>query len=103
MATIKHISSKSSDYSAAESYLIFQHDAFRNIPLLDSEGRQILREDYLIGTLECGEEDFAMACIRTNRKFGVNRKPEEIKTHHYIISFDPRDKTDNGLTMEKAQ
>lgn len=103
MATIKHISSKSSDYSAAESYLIFQHDAFRNIPLLDSEGRQILREDYLIGTLECGEEDFAMACIRANCKFGTNRKPEEIKTHHYIISFDPRDKTDNGLTMEKAQ
>jgi len=26
-----------------------------------------------------------------------------VKTHHYIISFDPRDAADNGLTMEKAQ
>ena len=26
-----------------------------------------------------------------------------MKTHHYIISFDPRDAADNGLTMETAQ
>ena len=26
-----------------------------------------------------------------------------MKTHHYIISFDPRDAAENGLTMEKAQ
>ena len=26
-----------------------------------------------------------------------------IKSHQYIISFDPRDSADNGLTMEKAQ
>ena len=26
-----------------------------------------------------------------------------MKTHHYIISFNPRDAADNGLTMEKAQ
>ena len=26
-----------------------------------------------------------------------------MKTHHYIISFDPRDAADNGLTMEKTQ
>jgi len=26
-----------------------------------------------------------------------------VKTHHYIISFDPRDAADNGLTMETAQ
>ena len=26
-----------------------------------------------------------------------------MKTHHYIISFDPKDAVDNGLTMEKAQ
>ena len=27
----------------------------------------------------------------------------DVKTHQYIISFDPRDAADNGLTMEKAQ
>ena len=26
-----------------------------------------------------------------------------MKTHHYIISFDPKDAVENGLTMEKAQ
>ena len=26
-----------------------------------------------------------------------------MKTHHYIISFDPKDAVENGLTMDKAQ
>jgi len=26
-----------------------------------------------------------------------------VKTHHYIISFDPKDAVENGLTMERAQ
>ncbi len=26
-----------------------------------------------------------------------------MKSHHYIISFDPRDGTDNGLTVDRAQ
>ena len=26
-----------------------------------------------------------------------------MKTHHYIISFDPKDAVENGLTMERAQ
>ena len=29
--------------------------------------------------------------------------PDDIKSHQYIISFDPRDAAENGLTMEKAQ
>ena len=28
---------------------------------------------------------------------------EYVKSHHYIISFDPRDGTDNGLTVDRAQ
>ena len=102
MATIKHISSKNADYSAAEHYLIFQHDEYRNIPLLDAQGRKMLREEFLVGTLECGDEDFAMACVRANRKFGKNDRRDEVKSHHYIISFDPRDRDDHGLTLEKA-
>ena len=30
-------------------------------------------------------------------------KREDVKSHHYIISFDPRDGTDNGLTVDRAQ
>ena len=103
MATFKHISSKNADYGAAEQYLTFEHDEFTMKPTLDETGRLILREDYRIATLNCGEEDFAVACMRTNLRYGKNQKREDVKSHHYIISFDPRDATDNGLTIDRAQ
>ncbi len=31
------------------------------------------------------------------------RNAEDIKSHHYIISYDPADVTENGLTGERAQ
>ena len=103
MATFKHISSKNADYGAAEQYLTFEHDEFTMKPTLDEAGRLILREDYRIATLNCGEEDFAVACMRANLRYGKNQKREDVKSHHYIISFDPRDGTDNGLTVDRAQ
>ena len=103
MATLKHISSKNSDYSAIEAYLIYQHDAFTGKQLLDEQGRPMLRESYLLDTLECGDFSFATACLLANRKYGKNTQHGDIKSHQYIISFDPRDAADNGLTMEKAQ
>ena len=72
-------------------------------PTLDENGRLILREDYRISTLNCGEEDFAIACMRANLRYGKNQKREDVKSHHYIISFDPRDGTENGLTVDRAQ
>ena len=103
LATFKHISSKNADYGAAEKYLTFVHDEFSMKPTLDENGRLILREDYRISTLNCGEEDFAVACMRSNMKYGKNQKREDVKSHHYIISFDPRDGSDNGLTVDRAQ
>ena len=103
MATLKHISSKNSDYSAIEAYLIYQHDAFTGKQLLDEQGRPMLRESYLLDTLECGDFSFATACLLANRKYGKNTQHGDIKSHQYIISFDPRDAADNGLSMEKAQ
>ena len=103
LATFKHISSKNADYGAAEQYLTFEHDEFTMKPTLDENGRLILREDYRIATLNCGEEDFAVACMRSNLRYGKNQKREDVKSHHYIISFDPRDGTDNGLTVDRAQ
>ena len=44
MATIKHTSSKNSDLSAAERYLIFQHNEYTSLPILDELGRPKLRE-----------------------------------------------------------
>ena len=103
MATFKHISSKNADYGAAEQYLTFEHDEFTMKPTLDENGRLILREDYRIATLNCGEEDFAVACMRSNLRYGKNQKREDVKSHHYIISFYPRDGSDNGLTVDRAQ
>ena len=103
MATFKHISSKNADYGAAEAYLTFEHDEFTMKPTLDENGRLILREDYRISSLNCGGEDFAIACMRSNLQYGKNQKREDVKSHHYIISFDPRDAPDNGLTVDKAQ
>ena len=103
MATLKHISSKNSDYTAIEAYLVYQHDAFTGKQLLDEHGKPKLRESYLLDTLECGDFSFATACLLANRKYGKNTQHGDIKSHQYIISFDPRDAADNGLTMEKAQ
>ena len=103
MATLKHIASKNSDYTAIEAYLIYQHDAFTGKQLLDDHGRPMLRESYILDTLECGDFSFATACLLANRKYNKNNHPDDIKSHQYIISFDPRDAVENGLTMEKAQ
>ena len=103
MATFKHISSKNADYGAAEQYLTFEHDEFTMKPTRDENGQIVPRTGYLISSLNCGDEDFAIACMRSNLKYGKNQKREDVKSHHYIISFDPRDATDNGLTVDKAQ
>ena len=103
MATLKHINSKNADYGAAEQYLLFEHDEFTMKPTLDEQGRLIPREDYRLSTLNCGGEDFAVACMRANLRYGKNQRREDVKSHHYIISFDPRDGPDNGLTVDRAQ
>ena len=103
MATFKHISSKNANYGDAEKYLTFAHDEFTMKPTLDADGRLVPREDYRISTLNCGEEDFAVACMRSNLRYGKNQKREDVKSHHYIISFDPRDSTENCLTGKRAQ
>ncbi len=53
-------------------------------------------------TLLCGDEDYAIACMKTNLAYNKNLSRGDVKTHHYIISFDPRDAEDNGLTLDRA-
>ena len=103
MATLKHLGSKNADYGAAEQYLLFEHDEFTMKPVLDENGRLIPREDYRLSTLNCGGEDFAVACMRSNLRYEKNQRREDVKSHHYIISFAPRDGPDNGLTVDRVQ
>ena len=86
MATLKHIASKNADYGAAEQYLTFEHDEFTGKPILDENGRLIPREDYRISSLNCGSEDFAVACMRANLRYGKNQQREDVKSHHYITA-----------------
>ena len=57
MATFKHISSKNADYGAAEQYLTFEHDEFTMKPTLDGNGQLVIRDDYRISSLNCGDNE----------------------------------------------
>ena len=103
LATFKHLSSKNADYGAAEKYLLFEHDKFTNKPILDENGRLIPRDNCRFANLNCGDDDFAIACMKSNLYYGKNRSRGDVKGHHYIISFDPRDGVENGLTVDRAQ
>ena len=102
MAILKHIASKNADYTETERYLTFQHDENTGRLIRDEEGYPIPREKYLLEGLNCDPQTFARECRKVNQRYGKNKRKSEIKTHHYIISFDPRDQA-LGLTMEQAQ
>ena len=103
MAILKHIASKSSNYGAALEYLIFKHDEFRKTPILDQNGNCIMRDEFYLDGLNCEPYSFDAACQQLNREYQKNKNKNEIKSHHYIISFDPRDSTENCLTGKRAQ
>lgn len=103
MAILKHLSSKNADYGKALEYLIFQHNERTQQPLLDNNGNKILREEYYLDGLNCHPFSFDKECEQLNAQYHKNQKFNEIKSHHYIISFDPRDQEESGLTGEQAQ
>lgn len=103
VAIIKHIKIRNSNYDAATDYLTFQHDEYTNKPLLDENGKMIPRDEYLLDGINCDPNTFGRECEATNALYKKNQAKREIKAHHYIISFDPRDRDENGLTPEQAQ
>ena len=103
MAILIHISSKNADYGEAERYLIFQHDEYTQKPILDENGHMLIREEYYLDGINCDPFTFAAECQETNAYFHKNQSYNDIKSHHYIISFDPKDRDEHGLTGELAQ
>lgn len=103
MAILKHITSKNADYGEAQRYLLFQYDEYTNKPILDENGERIPREEYYLDGINCDPFTFDLECRELNEKYHKNQKYNEIKSHHYILSFDPKDATENGLTGEQAQ
>ena len=103
MATLKHIRSKNANYSAAIEYLLFQHDEGTMKPVLDNMGRKLLRDEYYMDGINCDPLSFDKDCEMTNKHFRKNHNRNDIKSHHFIISFDTLDATVRGLTGEHAQ
>ena len=103
MAILKHIASKNADYGEIQRYLMFEHDEDTNKPILDENGELIPRKEYIMDGINCDPFTFDMECRELNARYHKNESYDEIKSHHYIISFDPKDAAENGLTGEQAQ
>lgn len=103
MAIIKHIPVKGNNYNAALDYVLFQHDEETGKALLDENGNRILREEYYLDGINVSPMMYARECQALNKHYHKNQNPKDVKAHHYIISFDPRDSSECGLTGERAQ
>lgn len=103
MATVKHISSKNANLNAPLTYLTFEHDEKNGRLIHDDKGSKIPRTGYLIDGINCTPWTFGIECVELAAETKKNLKKTEVKTHQYIISFDPDDKAENGLTVERAQ
>lgn len=103
VAILKHVAGKSADYGAALDYLKYAHDEVLKKPLVDANGNWVFRRDILLDGINCEPELFDVECEMLNAQYHKNQNYNEIKTHHYLISFDPADKDECGLTGERAQ
>ncbi len=103
MAILKHIASKNANYAEIQRYLMFEHDEDTNKPTLDENGELIPRKGYIMDGINCDPFTFDMECRELNALYRKNESYDEIKSHHYIISFGPKDTDENGLTGERAQ
>ena len=63
----------------------------------------MLRDEFYLEGLNCDPETFDLECELLNHEYNKNSTYDEIKSHHYIISHDPKDNTDHNLTGEWAQ
>ena len=103
IAILKHIPVRNSDYGEIQRYLLFEHDPETGKPMLDNKGQMVMRKQYIQTALNCDPFSFNSECYEVNEKFHKNSHRNDVKSHHYIISFDPRDRDENGLTPERVQ
>ena len=82
---------------------MFQHDEKTGKELLDENGRHLLRTEFYLDGINCEALTFDLECKQLNEQFHKNQNRGDVKSHHYIISFDPRDAADCGLDGKRAQ
>ena len=103
MAILKHFSMKSGNYSGAINYLTYEHDEFTQKVVNDEYGHPVLRDGIIFDGINCEPYSYDYDCVRTNNHFHKNQGFNDVKQHHYVISFDPKDVTECNLTAERAQ
>ncbi len=54
--------------------------------IVDESRRSILQKEFYMDGLNCDPISFDKECELTNAHFHKNKKREDIKSHHYIIS-----------------
>ena len=102
VAILKHIASKNADYGKSLEYLMFEHTE-SGTPIRNAEGDMIMRERFLLNGINCNPYSYDKECEMLNAQVHKNQKYSDIKSHHYIISFDPADSAEGKLTPEQAQ
>ena len=100
---IKHLKIYNSNYFNALEYVLFQHNESTGEPVLDWHGNKIMRDEVYLDGINCEPYSFSAECEEVNRRYRKNNKRGEIKEHHFIISYDPKDVTECELTGPKAQ
>ena len=95
MAILKHIASKNADYGEAQRYLIFQHDEYTGNRFLMKMGKCSFGKNITLTVLTV-TLSFNIECKELNARFHKNQKYDEIISHHYIISFDLKDRDEYG-------
>lgn len=103
MAVIKHISVKGSNGGDALNYVLYKHNETTGELIVDSRGNPVMRDEYYLNGINCEPYSFAAECKEVNDLYGKNQLPGDIKAHHFIISYDPKDGIEHGLTGSKAQ
>ena len=103
MAVIKHISVKGSNGGDALNYVLYKHNETTGELIVDSRGNPVMRDEYYLDGINCEPYSFAAECKEVNDLYGKNQLPGDIKAHHFIISYDPKDGIEHGLTGSKAQ
>lgn len=102
MAVLKHLAIKKKDYGDIQRYLLFKCEEGTHKPIRDENGRMVPRDFFIQDGINCNPFSFDAECAELNRCFHKNQRKGEIMAHHYIISFDPRDAMENGLTPQRA-
>ena len=82
---------------------MFQHDEKTGKELLDENGRRLLRTEFYLDGINCEVLTFDLECKQLNDQFHKNQNRSDVKSHHYIISFDPRDVTECALDGKRVQ